>query len=180
MGNSYVSFQDRSFRSRDSLLELWFRLLALNLPQDQYKRESWIHELRNEWLFQASGMWNGLIAPQLDEYCTTQERIDVVLDASDRLMGRLRECGESVGGHELSLIGLGRFEADYPIGHFEQMHERFRALLTGSPLPLSPKVIPAQTEQQCEQGVAPQSATRSESDSEGGHNPKPESEARSR
>lgn len=154
MGNSYVSFRDRSFRSRDTLLELWFRLLALNLPQDQYTRESWIHDLRNEWLFQASGMWNGVISPQLDDYCTTPERIEVVLGASDRLMGRLRECGESVGGHELGLIGLGRFDADFPIGHFEQMHERFHALLTGDPLPLSPKVIPAPTEQQCEQAGA--------------------------
>jgi hypothetical protein len=33
---------------------------------------------------------------------------------------------------------------------------------------------------QAEQGVAPQSATRSESDSEGDDNPQPESEARSR
>ena len=35
-------------------------------------------------------------------------------------------------------------------------------------------------EQEAEQGVAPQSATRSESDSEGGDKPQPESEARSR
>jgi hypothetical protein len=150
MGNSYVSFRDRHFRSRDSLLELWFRLLALNLPEDQYKRETWVHELRDEWLFQASGMWNGVISPQLDEYCTTSDRIDLVLRASDRLMIRLRACGTSIGCHELGLLGLGCFDADYPISYFEQMQERFRALLTGAPLASTPKVIPV-SQQQCEQ-----------------------------
>lgn len=154
MGNSCVSFRDRSFRSRDTLLELWLRLLALNLPQEQYKRESWIHDLRNEWLFQASGMWNGVISPQLDEYCTTQERIEVVLGASDRLMERLRECGDSIGRRELGLLGLGRFDADCPIEFFEQMHECFRALLAGEPLPLTPNVIPVPQKQQCEQAGA--------------------------
>ena len=146
MGNSYVSFQDRNFRSRDTLLELWLRLLALNLPDEQYKKESWIHDLRDEWLYQASGMWNGVISPQLDEFCTTQERIDVVLASSDRTIERLKECGETIGARELGLLGLGRFDTDYPIYYFEQMHERFQALLTGKPLPPTPKVIPMPNE----------------------------------
>ncbi|BDS07412.1 hypothetical protein NT6N_24520 [Oceaniferula spumae] len=146
MGNSYVTFQNLSFRSRDTLLELWLRLLALNLPDDQYKPKTWIHELRNEWLFQASGLWNGVISPQLDKFCTTQERIEVVLATSNRLMVRLKACGDVVGSRELGLLGLGSFEVDYPVHYFEQMHERFEALLLGQPLPPTPKVIPGPPE----------------------------------
>ena len=155
MGNSYVSFRGCSFRSRDFLLELWLRLLAPNLPDDQYKRESWIHELRNEWLYQASGMWNGVISPQLDKFCPTSERIEIVLTTSDRLMERLRECGSTVSRHELSLLGLGKFNADLPIDYFEQMNARFRALLQGAPIPTTPKVIPDSQNRQCERAVDP-------------------------
>lgn len=81
-------------------------------------------------------MWNGVIAPQLDGVFTSTERIELVLRTSDRLMERIRACGETIGGQELGLLGLQRFDADYPVEYFEQIYERFRALMTGAPLPL--------------------------------------------
>lgn len=130
MGNSYVSFQNRRFRSRDSLLEVWFRLLALNLPSQQYNTDSWIHDLRDEWLFQASGLWNGVVSPQLDKYCTSQERIDVVICASDFLMEQLDKCGDTIGRNELGLLGVGSFDDDFSVRRLREFHGQFRALLT--------------------------------------------------
>ena len=95
-------------------------------------------------------------------------------------------------GSSLYDLGAGPVQL---IGAITVVHEGFRsrtvelASLYPNPLPAGERPFApwvrvelksSSEKPQAEQGVAPQSATRSESDSEGGHKPQSESEARTR
>lgn len=108
-------------------------------------------------------------------------------DSGIALLGyrsRFFECGPHDSGHDhLQLVGA----ITVVCAGFEtvsiELEERYPRPLEARDLSFTPwlkVVLESSKPKNAEQGVAPQSATRSESDSDGGDKPQPESEPRPR
>lgn len=150
MGNSYTSFKDHGFWSRDGLLELWLKLLANNLPTDIHENE-WLKPVREEWLLQSSGLFNGFVSAQLDVFLDQDEKVRTIISVADRAIDAVRAGGTALSSQALEKLGIEDSFDDLPTGFLEEIHEAFTKLLRGelawdqttSPtLPILPKHQP--------------------------------------
>ena len=130
MGSSYTSFKDHGFWSRDGLLELWLKLLAHNLPKDSPGSE-WLKLLREEWLLQSSGIFNGFVSAQLNELLDEDEKVMVVISAADHVIRTVSACGPTLSVQVLEMLGIEDSYDDFPIAFLEEIHEAFTKLLRG-------------------------------------------------
>jgi hypothetical protein len=130
MGSSFTEFRGKGFWSRDWLLEPWLRILSLHLEEEVYE-PGWQHDLRDEWLFNSAGFFNGCISASLDTFLTDDERIAVMLRVSERSLQSLRAFGPHVPGALLDALGLYPHTADLPIEWFERIAQCFTSLLRG-------------------------------------------------
>lgn len=86
MGTSFVEYKGRGFWSWDGYLEHVLFLLAEAIgPSPQ---ESWLNEVRDHWHEQASGVFSAWINPDLDEYVSTEDRRNVILELIDAVQSR--------------------------------------------------------------------------------------------
>ncbi len=130
MGSSYTSFKDHGFWSRDGLLELWLKLLAHNLPKDSPGSE-WLKLLREEWLLQSSGIFNGFVSAQINELLDEDQKVRVVISAADHVIRTVRACGPTLSVQALEKLGIEDSYDDFPIAFLEEIHEAFSKLLRG-------------------------------------------------
>jgi len=131
MGSSYTEFRDKGFWSCDGLLEVWLRLLSLHLKGDVYT-PGWQHDLRDRWLCISGVGISGCIHAALDEFLTDEERIGIVLEASDHCAKKLRAFGKSIPAATLNLLGLeDLFTEDISVAWVELIADRFSTLLRG-------------------------------------------------
>jgi hypothetical protein len=131
MGSSYTEFRDKGFWSYDGLLEVWLRLLSLHFKGDVYT-PGWQQDLRDHWLWCSGVGINGCIVAALDEFLTDEERIGIVIEASDRCAKNVKAFGKSIPAVTLNLLGLeGQFNGDIRVEWVELIAERFSALLRG-------------------------------------------------
>jgi hypothetical protein len=131
MSSSFTEFRGKGFWSTDTLLEVWLRVLSLQMEED-VAEPRWQHELRDTWLLYSNGRFMGCIAPCLDQYLTDADRIAKVLQASDHCIRALRDFGDYVPAEFLRTLGIQQlFTADLPIEWFELIACRFSALLRG-------------------------------------------------
>jgi len=131
MGSSYTSFKDHGFWSRDGLLELWLKLLAHNLPKDSAGSE-WLKLLREEWLLQSSGIFNGFVSAQMNELLDKDEKVRVVISVADQVIGTVRAWGPTLSVQALEKLGIEDIcDGDFPIAFLEEIHETFSKLLRG-------------------------------------------------
>ena len=131
MGHSYVEFRGKGFWSNDGLLVRWLRIMSLNMSEGGGGRLSWQYELRESWLRSAYSA-TGCVPSSLDEFLTDRERIETILDVSQRSIESLRAFGNFVPATTLNLVGGGGLAlADFPIEWFERLSESFDHLLRG-------------------------------------------------
>ena len=78
MSTSFVGYKGVGFWSWDGYLEHFLFLLseAIGPSPD----EPWLNDARDHWREQASGVFSAWIHPNLDEYITSEERRNVILE----------------------------------------------------------------------------------------------------
>ena len=128
MGRSYTEFRGQGFWSRDVQLELWLRLLALNLPDALVP--GWQKDLQHEWFFWSSGRCNGFVSAQLDTLSDDPEKVVTVLRSARKTLDLIRACGECIPSSFLNLLGIsGSFEQEFPTRLIIETGEQFMAIL---------------------------------------------------
>jgi hypothetical protein len=134
MGSSFIDYKDYGFWARDTHIELWLYLLV----QEIDKLESipdWLKETREHWYEQATVGFMGWVHPQLDDYLVIQDRVDLVLLLSERVLKLLDEQGEYLSGENLNSLGIGGggYQADTPfeVENFVNVGRKFIELLKG-------------------------------------------------
>jgi hypothetical protein len=128
MGRSYTEYRGHGFWSRDVQLELWLRLLALNLPDALVP--GWQKDLQHEWFFWSSGRCNGFVSAQLDTLSDDPEKVVTVLRTSRKTLDLISACGECIPSTFLNLLGAsGRFEQAFSTRLIVDVGEQFIALL---------------------------------------------------
>jgi hypothetical protein len=132
MGSSFTDFRGKGFWSRDSLLQAWLRVVALNMGEEVYK-EGWQHDLRDHWLLMSGIGGGGCVWPSLDEFLTDEDQVAVILRASECAIQRLRAFGAFVPAAFLNALGFEYpFDADLPIEWFNRIADCLSALLRGT------------------------------------------------
>lgn len=132
MGKSFTSFREQGFWCRDGILEVWLRCVALHLPDDAYQSDTWLHKLRDQWMFASSGLCNGWVSAALDEHVTDSNRAEIIIAASDLAISSLRAFSPAVPSAFLNALGIeGTSFVDHPIQWFEDIHDTFNSLLMG-------------------------------------------------
>lgn len=76
MSTSYVEYRGRGFWSWDGYLEPLLALLADEIGPAPDR--AWLNELRDHWRSQSSGAFRAWIHPNLDEFVTSEERLETV------------------------------------------------------------------------------------------------------
>jgi hypothetical protein len=95
MGTTFVTLtrgasgKEPGFWMRDSMLDLWLRLLALHLPEptDSGEHQATL-DIRNRWLLASRGYFIGCVPHDMEDACATKAGRDVVRIAIDSLLGR--------------------------------------------------------------------------------------------
>jgi hypothetical protein len=77
MSTSFVKYRGRGFWSWDGYLEPLLALLADEIGPSP--EQAWLNELRDHWRTQASGVFSAWIHPMLDEFVTSEERLETVI-----------------------------------------------------------------------------------------------------
>src|SRR5258708_30963708 len=112
MGTTFVtpvreaSGIEPGFWMRDGMLELWLKLLALQLPEptDTGKHQATI-EIRNQWLLASRGYFNGCVPHGMEDACETKAGRDVVRIAIDSLLAALQRAPTPLDSDTLNLLG---------------------------------------------------------------------------
>ncbi|MBC7933173.1 MAG: hypothetical protein H7Z38_21630 [Rubrivivax sp.] len=77
MSTSFVKYRGRGFWSWDGYLEPLLALLADEIGPSP--ESAWRNSLRDHWRSQASGVFSAWVHPNLDEYVTSEERLETVI-----------------------------------------------------------------------------------------------------
>ncbi len=91
---------------RDSMLELWLRLLALHLPEpNDYGEHESTTEIRNRWLLASRGYFTGFVPHSMEFACSTPENRAVVELSIKSLMSALENSSSVLNADVLNLLG---------------------------------------------------------------------------
>ena len=116
---------------RDSVLELWLRLLALHIedPADG----SIAGEIRDSWLLASRGYFLGCVPIRLDEAVETEEGKRIVSSAIESLLNALQDGPVKLDFGTLNLLGFksGAFTGDFEASRLIEVAIAFRCLLAG-------------------------------------------------
>ena len=113
MGTTFVSLSpevtgmESGFWMRDSMLELWLRLLALHLPEPTVDGK--FHAttvIRNQWLLASRGYFGGCVPHGMSEACATPEGRTVVRMAINSLLIELQRGPKALDASTLDLLGI--------------------------------------------------------------------------
>ena len=135
MGSSFIDFKDYGFWARDAGIEVWLYLLV----QEIDKLESipdWLKEARDHWFLQATVGFVGWIHPQLDEYLVSEDRVNLLIMLSERVLKRLNEQGAYLSAAYLNSLGVGgngyhQWTAAVEVEIFARVGRKFIELLRG-------------------------------------------------
>lgn len=132
MGTSFVEVNDQGFWMRDSILELWLRLVALQFDEPA-KDDTVIRALRDEWLLASSGHFNGCVPLDLDADLATDEGKKIIIESIEKLLVLLRKSPEKLNKDVLNLIGIesGHFSQDIDSWRLIEVSEAFLDLIDG-------------------------------------------------
>lgn len=134
MGSTFVDFRGQGFEASDPALEIWL-LLLVGAIDEWPSPPDWLKEVREEWHVQATAGFGFGVMPGLDNFVTTPERRDVVLDLCGKALKRLRERGPVMTAEELNVLlrgGKGTiFTEEVQTDVFERVGEYFVKLLRG-------------------------------------------------
>lgn len=137
MGTTFVSLTDTTsegeigFWMRDSVLELWLRLLALHIPEPTTDHET-AYRIRNQWLLASRGYFGGHVPHNLHDAVSTEEGRQVVMNAIRSLMDALAKAPPELNGPTLDLLGIGgTFQDGFRTRQLLDVGYAFRDLLDG-------------------------------------------------
>lgn len=134
MGSSFIDFKDYGFWARDPGIEAWLYLLVQEIDK-LGPIPDWLKEARDHWYTQATVGFIGCIHPQLDDYLVSQDRINLIVMLSERVLKWLARQGKYLSQEYLNSLGIGGegscWTADVEVGLFAQIGEKFIGLLRG-------------------------------------------------
>jgi hypothetical protein len=134
MGTSYTSFGSEGFWSRDSGIELWLLLLVREL-ETWPERPIWLDDAIAHWRTQATAGFNGCVDADLDRICTSQDRIDLLVAASNAVVAWLRAQAPILPKDLLNSFGLSGpgsyFTQDIAVDYPQRIGTAFIELLLG-------------------------------------------------
>lgn len=87
MGSSFTEFKGYGFWSRDYFLEEWLRELAAECRK-HVPLQPWLTAACGHWELQATGVFNGWVHANLDEFLTDAERVSLIISISERVKDR--------------------------------------------------------------------------------------------
>lgn len=139
MGSTFVTFSRElsvdmiGFWMRDSVLELWLRLLALHVPEPQSNENSArSYIIRNQWLLASLGCFNGCVPHELEEVAATAEGRGILRAAVGSLLAEIRSAPPHLNRAVLNLLGMqGHFNEDFPTARLVEVGVAFEDLLDG-------------------------------------------------
>ncbi|MFN3160969.1 MAG: hypothetical protein ACE37I_16755 [Rubinisphaera brasiliensis] len=137
MGTTFVSMTESTsegeigFWMRDSILELWLRLLALHIPEPTSDLEM-VYKIRNSWLLASRGCFQGCVPHDLSQATATPVGLQVVKEAISSLMDALADAPALLNGPTLNLLGIdGAFHGEFETARLIEVGRAFEDLLAG-------------------------------------------------
>lgn len=141
MGRTYVQAGPAThghpgFWMTDGLLELWLRLLALNLaepgPEDDL-RNNLLRRIRDQWLMASRGGWNGCVPHGFEEFTADPMGMEIVKKAVEALGAALDKSQDDLSPSVLNLLGWYGAEPFGTVAHWrmKDVAQSFRDLLEG-------------------------------------------------
>ncbi len=134
MGTSFTSFRNQEFWTSDGLLEVWLYLLVREI--DKYPDpNSWLMNLRDHWLFEATHGGSGIVYPRLDDYLREDKQVALVATFSQQALEWLEEQGATLSKEMLNEWDLGGdsyFTKDVETELFAKVGQTFVQLLHGA------------------------------------------------
>lgn len=117
---------------RDSILELWLRLLALHV-EEPVDEGFLARKIRDNWLLASRGYFGGHIPDGLEEAVSTPEGRAIVVTAIESLMKALAKGPEVLDYGTLNLLGFegGEFIGDIEPERLIEVGNAFMALIAG-------------------------------------------------
>src|SRR5260221_3994782 len=111
MGTSFVTADgEHGFWMRDSILELWLRLLALHIPEPADADSKLAHQvsrqIRDRWLLASKGFFSGCVPADVKNAVATQEGKAVVRAAIESLRTSLLRQPSTLDKNVLNLLGF--------------------------------------------------------------------------
>jgi hypothetical protein len=126
MGTESITFAGREFHATKSTMQIWLRLLAINLHYCDPK----LSKVQSDWIDASHDLECFMIS--LDGL---EEHFPKILKATEGLIQRIEKCGDEIDGAFLNLLGFTNFF--FPEGvraetqHILKAGYAFRALLVG-------------------------------------------------
>jgi hypothetical protein len=132
VGSSFVSISDRGFWVRDSLLELWLRLLALHI-EDPVESGTVATTIRDQWLLASRGEFGVCVPDGLEEAVSTGEGAALVRAAVASLLEALAAAPSRLGKDVFNLMGFsgGTFTGDIETRRLIEVGRAFLDLMDG-------------------------------------------------
>ena len=137
MGTTFVSLTDTTsegeigFWMRDSVLELWLRLLALHIPEPSSDHDV-SYRIRNQWLLASRGYFSGHVPHDLHSAMSTEIGRTIILAAIKSLMAELANVPRILDGKTLNLLGIeGTFREGFETYRLIDVGNAFLQLLAG-------------------------------------------------
>ncbi len=111
MGTTFVTADgEHGFWMRDSILELWLRLLALHIPEPTTEDSETVdrasRQIRDKWLLASKGYFIGCVPTGLQDAFKSSERRAIVRSAIDSLRAALVKMPPTLDKNVLNLLGF--------------------------------------------------------------------------
>lgn len=132
MGTSYVEVNLQGFWMRDSVLELWMRLVALHM-EEPTKDDSIIRPIRDQWLLGSRGYFNGCIPIDLNDDVSSDAGKKLITDAIRSVLKHLSRAPDTLDKNVLNLLGIdsGSFTQNIETWRLIEVSEAFLDLIDG-------------------------------------------------
>ncbi len=132
MGTTFVTIDDTNgFWMRDGILELWLRLLALNIeesPDEDFLGRT----IRDQWLLASKGYFGGHVPHDLETFANTEHGQHIIRDAIASLMYKLKNAPQQLDGPTLDLLGIdGTFVDPFETCRLIEVGDAFVELMNG-------------------------------------------------
>jgi len=116
---------------RDGILELWLRLVALQI-EEPTSDDSVAYTIRDQWLLASRGYFGGCVPVGMDAAVSTPEGKKVVIDAVVSLRTKLLAAPATIDHHALNLLGFDSpFEVPMASWRLIEVSNAVSALLDG-------------------------------------------------
>lgn len=131
MGTTFIEIDNKGFWVRDSILEIWLRLVSLHI--DDPKEDDSINSIiRDQWLLASKGFFIGCIPVNLEEFIKIDEAKTIILNAIESLLKKLVVSPKKLDKNVINLLGLnGDIPADIETWRLVEISNAFIDLING-------------------------------------------------